>query len=56
MSNTVWVSLAYATFGIDVLNGKVVRSAPIGHWMVGKDFDFITSWIESKGGEWKILD
>jgi hypothetical protein len=52
----IWVSLPYATYGIEVEGGKVTKAAPIANWMVGKDTEFIRSWIKSKGGIWKVLD
>jgi len=47
-----WVSLPYATFGIaiDNLNFKVIKTAPIGKWMIGKDISYIRNWVKSKQG------
>lgn len=50
----IWVSLSYATFGIEVCGGKVTDAAPIGHWMIGKDTQTIRNWIAKKGGIWKV--
>lgn len=47
----VWVSLPYATFGIQVSGGKVIDAAPIGNWMIGKDTQTIKGWINKKGGK-----
>lgn len=52
---TIWVSLPYATFGIEVEGGVVTDAAPIGRWMVGKDTSFVRGWITKKGGIWKML-
>lgn len=51
----IWVSLPYATFGIEVDGGRVIDAAPIAHWMIGKDTRFIREWIKKKGGEWKTI-
>ena len=56
MHKTIWVSLPYATFGIEVADGIVKDAAPIGHWMIGKDTQTIRNWITKKGGEWRVLD
>lgn len=53
---TIWVSLPYATFGIYVVDRKVVDAAPIGRWMIGKDTDFIRRWIAKKGGRWETYE
>ena len=52
-----WVSMSYATFGIaiDDSNFKVVKTAPIAKWMIGKDISYIQNWIKNKGGVWKEL-
>jgi hypothetical protein len=52
----IWVSLPYATFGIKVENKRVVDAAPIGYWMMGKDTQFIRSWVAKKGGVCVPLD
>ena len=52
---TIWVSLPYATFGIEVDGGRVIDAAPIGYWMIGKDTAYIRQWINKKGGIWKML-
>lgn len=54
-TRTIWVSLSYATYGIEVKDGYVVDAAPIAAWMIGKDTQFIRSWITKKGGIWKVL-
>lgn len=58
MARGVWVSLPYATFGIEVDEKaqKVVDAAPIGRWMIGKTFPFVSSWIARKGGTWEWLN
>ena len=54
MTKLIWVSLPYATYGIEVDNGIVTDAAPIAKWMVGKDTQFVKSWIAKKGGITKI--
>lgn len=44
----VW--MPYAVFGIIVVRRTVRNAAPIGRWMVGKDYITVASWAESKGG------
>ena len=44
------INLSYATFGIVVDNDTVIRAAPIGSWMVGKNITFISRWVSKKGG------
>lgn len=31
--------------------GKIVKSAPICRWMLGKDVGFCAAWVRAKGGE-----
>lgn len=46
------INLAYATFGIKVDdNFKVIKTAPIGKWMMGKDISYIQMWVYKKGGK-----
>lgn len=54
-NKTIWVCLPYATFGIEVENGRVTDAAPIGRWMIGKDTQTIRNWIENRGGYWEVL-
>lgn len=49
----VWVNLPYATYGIGVERGRVVTAAPIGRWMIGKEWVEVRFWIESKG-RWEV--
>ena len=52
----VWVSLPYATFGVQVHQNVVMEAAPIARWMVGKTWDpQITDWIKTKRGIWKVI-
>jgi hypothetical protein len=44
------VTLPYACFGIEVRNGVVTSSAPIGKWMVGKNFVYVAEWVSKKRG------
>jgi hypothetical protein len=44
-----WISLPYATFGVAVENGKVVRTAPIASWARGKEWLLVESWYRRKG-------
>ena len=44
------IDLPYAHFGIEVENDKVIRTAPIGGWMYGRDISFISQWVHKKNG------
>jgi hypothetical protein len=52
----IWVSLPYATYGIEVEDGIVVTAAPIAKWMVGKDERMVASWLRRKGARIVPLD
>ena len=45
------ITLPYACFGIQVKNGVVKKSAPIGKWMIGKKIQFVENWIKNKKGK-----
>lgn len=47
------VTLPYACFGIEVSGIKVIDAAPIGKWMVGKNFVYVCEWIAKKHGTLK---
>lgn len=56
--NMKWyfVSLSYATYGIAVDDGDIVRiAAPIARWMIGRNLSYVTSWVKGKNGEIKEL-
>lgn len=56
MNRVIYVSLPYATFGIEVDDNLVVAAAPIAKWMIGKRFvPYIDKWIDKKNGFWKPL-
>jgi len=46
-----WIGLKYACFGITTENDIVIKSAPIGKWMIGKSISEIKKWILNKKGE-----
>lgn len=45
------ISLSYATFGVEVKNNLVVRSAPIAKWGIGKNIDSVISYYKNKGAK-----
>lgn len=45
-----WISLPYATFGIIVEENVVIKTAPIGKWMMGKSIYNIKYWVLKKKG------
>lgn len=44
------IDLPYSTFGIEVLNGVVINSAPIARWMIGESLKYIKEWVKKKEG------
>lgn len=45
-----WISLSYATFGVAIEGGRVVRAAPIAAWALGKPAK-VLSYYRRKGAE-----
>lgn len=56
MDKWYWISLHYATFGLMTRNGTVVKTAPIGKWMIGKSIDSVHSWVSGKRGKIVLLE
>lgn len=50
MSGLWIVTLSYATYGLVVIDNKVVDAPPIARWMIGKDIGQCAAWVRSKGG------
>lgn len=45
------VCLSYGHFGIEVNEeGKIVNTAPMGHWSVGMRLKKFRKWAEKRGG------
>lgn len=40
-----------ACFGITVKDFIVVKAAPMGAWMVGKNINHVSAWVSKKGGK-----
>ena len=59
MTRWVRIELRYAVFGVKVhddgTRAYVVESAPIGHWMVGRDWHDVAGWVSRRGGTWTVL-
>lgn len=51
MTRWYWVSLDYATFGVGIRDGRVVETAAINRWMLGKTPQQIGDWITKKNGK-----
>jgi hypothetical protein len=51
----VWVSLDYATFGIEVRDGVVVDAAPIARWAIGKPEQYVADYYRRKGAKFVPL-
>lgn len=45
----VWVSLTYATFGVQVRDGVVIDAAPIARWAIGKPESVVADYYRRKG-------
>ena len=43
-----WVDTGYGCFGIIAQNGTVVRAAPMAHWTVGKNIDYVLNYYRTK--------
>ena len=52
----VWVSLPYATFGIEVRDGRVVDAAPIARWAIGKSEQYVANYYRRKGARFVKLE
>lgn len=49
------IILNYACFGIIVSeDDKIIDSAPIGRWMIGRDLKDVKRWINSKNGSIRV--
>jgi len=52
---SVWfaIDLPYAYFYVEARDGIIVKTAPIGAWMMGKTVSDIEQWVKRKGGSIK---
>lgn len=48
---TLWISLRWATFGMEVDGGIVTSAAPIARWCVGKDAKWAMRYWMERGAE-----
>jgi hypothetical protein len=51
----VWVSLSYATFGIEVRDGRVVTVPPIARWAIGKSESYVADYYRRRGAVFETL-
>jgi hypothetical protein len=51
MESLYWVRLPYATFGLVVVGGKVVATAPIARWTTGRSIEKVVRYYEKKGAK-----
>lgn len=49
MRRWVWVSLPYATYGVEHDGERVVDAAPIAAWMIGRPVGGVAAWLDRKG-------
>lgn len=50
MTRLLRISMPYATYGIVLDESKVIETAPIAHWMLGKTEADVRAWVTKKGG------
>jgi hypothetical protein len=50
MKELYQITLSYACAGIIVENDIVKETAPIFHWMKGKNINEVKSWVNKKSG------
>jgi len=51
METLYWVRLPHATFGLVVLDGKVVAAAPIARRSMGRPIEKVVHYYEQKGAK-----
>jgi hypothetical protein len=53
----LWISLTWATFGLDVVDGLVTEAAPIARWCKGKTAAYCIAYWRQRGAtvEWVEL-
>jgi hypothetical protein len=51
MEELYWVRLAYATFGLVVVDGMVVAAAPIAGRNIGRPIDRVAQYYRKKGAK-----
>ena len=49
------IEAPFAVFGIIEDDSKIVKAAPICHWAVGKDLDYVTKYFDKKGYKIQIV-
>ncbi len=49
------IILPHACFGVDIKDGVIVYTAPIGRWMIGKKHEDVRKWVESNNGTMEII-
>jgi hypothetical protein len=56
VTGVIWVSLSYATFGIEVEDDIVIKAPPVAAWMHGKHWQpTVLNWIIRKNGIWRVI-
>jgi hypothetical protein len=48
MERLFQINIGYACFGIISENDKIIQTAPIGRWMIGKSLQEIKPYLKSK--------
>lgn len=52
----IWISLHYATFGVEVRDGRIVDAAPIARWAVGKAERPVADYYRQRGARFQRLE
>lgn len=55
LAGWVWVSLPWATFGLEVQDGHVVDAAPIARWAIGKPEADVAAYYRRRGAQFARL-
>ena len=50
------INVKYACFGIVEDRGRVIESAPIANWTIGKNIEYVISYFTKKGAIIKIVE
>jgi hypothetical protein len=48
MEQWYWIDTGYACFGIQSVNNRIIRAAPIAKWSVGKATDYVLNYYKTK--------
>ena len=55
MNKLYQITLSYVCAGIICKDKKIIKTAPIFNWMVGKSISEIRTWVKKKSGKIKLI-